>query len=64
MTHTTMKNDISIRTPSKGSVLNFDVLNTVDFSEETTAEREILALFRYPTRRDSSNPLASYLVIE
>jgi hypothetical protein len=49
---------------TKGSVLAFDELNTPEFPGETIAVREVLDLSRYAIRRDPSNPLTSYLVIE
>jgi hypothetical protein len=49
---------------TKGSVLAFDELNTPEFPGETIAMREVLGLSRYAIRRDPSNPLTSYLVIE
>jgi hypothetical protein len=49
---------------TKGSVLAFDELNTPEFPGETIALREVLGLSRYAIRRDASNPLTSYLVIE
>lgn len=49
---------------TKGSVLAFDELNTPEFPGETIAVREVLGLSRYAIRRDPSNPLTSYLVIE
>ncbi|HEV2568136.1 class I SAM-dependent methyltransferase [Sphingomonas sp.] len=49
---------------TKGSVLAFDELNCADFPGETVAVREVLGLSRYALRRDSSNPLVSYLVID
>lgn len=49
---------------TKGSVLAFDELNTPEFPGETIALREVLGLTRYAIRRDPSNPLTSYLVVE
>lgn len=49
---------------TKGSVVAFDELNTPEFPGETIAVREILGLKRYAIRRDSCNPLTSYMVIE
>jgi len=49
---------------TKGSVLAFDELNTPEFPGETIAVREVLGLSRYAIRRDPSNPLTSYLIIE
>ena len=49
---------------TKGSVLAFDELNMPEFPGETLALREVLGLSRYAIRRDPSNPLASWLVIE
>ena len=49
---------------TKGSVLAFDELNTPEFPGETVAVREVLGLSRYAIRRDPSNPLTSYLLIE
>jgi hypothetical protein len=49
---------------TRGSVLAFDELNTPEFPGETVAVREVLGLSRYAIRRDPSNPLTSYLVIE
>jgi hypothetical protein len=49
---------------TKGSVLAFDELNCPEFPGETLALREVLGLSKYAIRRDPSNPLTSYLVIE
>lgn len=49
---------------TKGSILAFDELNTPEFPGETLAVREVLGLSRYAIKRDPSNPLTSYLVIE
>jgi hypothetical protein len=49
---------------TKGSVLALDELNTPEFPGETVAVREVLGLSRYAIKRDPSNPLTSYLVIE
>ena len=49
---------------TKGSVLAFDELNCPEFPGETIALREVLGLSTYAIRRDPSNPLTSYLVIE
>jgi hypothetical protein len=49
---------------TKGSVLAFDELNMPEFPGETLAVREVLGLSRYAIRRDPSNPLASYVVVE
>lgn len=49
---------------TKGSILAFDELNTPEFPGETIAVREVLGLSRYAIRRDPSNPLTSYLVVE
>jgi hypothetical protein len=49
---------------TKGSILAFDELNMPEFPGETRAVKEVLGLSRYAIRRDPSNPLASWLVIE
>jgi hypothetical protein len=49
---------------TKGSVLAFDELNCPEFPGETLALRDVLGLSRYALRRDPSNPLMSYLVID
>ena len=49
---------------TKGSVLAFDELNTPEFPGESIALREVLGLSRYAIRRDPSNPLTSYLIVE
>src|SRR5690606_12519513 len=49
---------------TKGSVLAFDELNMPEFPCETLALREVLGLSRYAIRRDPSNPLTSWLVVE
>lgn len=49
---------------TKGSVLAFDELNMPEFPGETLAVKEVLSLSRYAIRRDPSNPLASWLVVE
>jgi hypothetical protein len=49
---------------TKGSVLAFDELNCREFPGETIAVREVLGLAKYAIRRDPSNSLVSYLVIE
>lgn len=49
---------------TKGSILAFDELNMPEFPGETLALREVLGLSRYAIRRDPSNPLTSWLVIE
>lgn len=49
---------------TKGSVLAFDELNMPEFPGETLALREVLGLSRYAIRRDPSNPLTSWLVVE
>lgn len=49
---------------TKGSVLAFDELNTPEFPGETVAVREVLGLARYAIKRDPSNPLTSYVVVE
>jgi hypothetical protein len=49
---------------TKGSVLAFDELNCAEFPGETLAVREVLGLSRYAIRRDPSNPLTSFLVID
>lgn len=49
---------------TKGSVLAFDELNMPEFPGETLAVREVLGLSRYAIRRDPSNPLTSWLVVE
>jgi hypothetical protein len=49
---------------TKGSVLAFDELNCPEFPGETIALREVMGLSTYAIRRDPSNPLTSYLVIE
>ncbi len=49
---------------TKGSVLAFDELNMPEFPGETLALKEVLGLSRYAIRRDPSNPLASWLVVE
>lgn len=48
---------------TKGSVLAFDELNTPEFPGETVAVREVLGA-SYAIRRDPSNPLTSYIVVE
>ncbi len=48
----------------KGTVLAFDELNCPEFPGETIAVREVLGLSRYALRRDPSNPLISYLVVD
>lgn len=49
---------------TKGSILAFDELNCPEFPGETIALREVLGLSAYAIRRDPSNPLTSYIVIE
>lgn len=49
---------------TKGSVIAFDELNCPEFPGETIAVREVLGLSRYALRRDASNPLTSYMVID
>ncbi len=49
---------------TKGSVLAFDELNCPEFPGETLALREVFGLSSYAIRRDPSNPMTSYLVIE
>ncbi|MDD5327087.1 MAG: crotonobetainyl-CoA--carnitine CoA-transferase [Phycisphaerae bacterium] len=49
---------------TKGSVIGFDELNCHEFPGETRALREVLGLDKYKIRRDVSNPLTSYIVIE
>ncbi len=49
---------------TKGTVLAFDELNCPEFPGETIAVREVLGLSRYALRRDPSNPLISYLVVD
>lgn len=49
---------------TKGSVLAFDELNMPEFPGETIALREVVGLSRYAIRRDPSNPLTSFIVIE
>jgi hypothetical protein len=49
---------------TKGSILAFDELNMSEFPGETMALREVLGLSRYAIRRDPSNPLTSWLVVE
>jgi len=49
---------------TKGSVIAFDELNMPEFPGETLAVREVLGLSRYAIRRDPSNPLTSWLVVE
>ncbi|SDK12023.1 Macrocin-O-methyltransferase (TylF) [Methylophilus rhizosphaerae] len=49
---------------TKGSVLAFDELNTPEFPGETIAVREVFGLQKYAIRRDPSNPLTSYLIID
>ena len=49
---------------TKGSVLAFDELNTPEFPGETIAVREVLGLQRFAIRRDPSNPLTSFLIVE
>ncbi len=49
---------------TKGSVIAFDELNCPDFPGETMAVREVLGLSRFALRRDPSNPLVSYLVVD
>jgi hypothetical protein len=49
---------------TKGSVLAFDELNCPEFPGETLALREVVGLSKYAIRRDPSNPLTSFLVID
>lgn len=49
---------------TKGSIIAFDELNCPEFPGETVAVREVLGLSRYAIRRDPSNPLMSYILIE
>lgn len=49
---------------TKGSVLAFDELNMPEFPGETVAVKEVLGLSRYAIRRDPSNPLATWMVVE
>lgn len=49
---------------TKGTVIAFDELNCAEFPGETIALREVLGLSRYPLRRDPSNPLVSFLVVD
>lgn len=49
---------------TKGTVLAFDELNCPEFPGETVAVREVLGLSRHAIRRDPSNPLISYVVVE
>ena len=49
---------------TKGTVLAFDELNCPEFPGETVAVREVLGLSRHALRRDPSNPLTSYMVVE
>ncbi|MEX1153172.1 TylF/MycF/NovP-related O-methyltransferase [Parvibaculum sp.] len=49
---------------TKGTVLAFDELNCPEFPGETQALREVLGLSRYAIRRDPSNPLVSYVVLD
>lgn len=49
---------------TKGSVLAFDELNMPEFPGETLAVREVLGLSRYAIRRDPSNPMNSYIVVD
>lgn len=49
---------------TKGTVLAFDELNCPEFPGETLAVREVLGLSKYALRRDPSNPLTSYLIID
>jgi hypothetical protein len=49
---------------TKGSVIAFDELNTPEFPGETIAVREVLGLSKYAIRRDPSNPLTSYMIVE
>jgi hypothetical protein len=49
---------------TKGSVLAFDELNCGEFPGETLALKEVVGLAKYAIRRDSANPLVSYLVID
>lgn len=49
---------------TKGTVLAFDELNCPEFPGETKAVREVLGLSRYAIRRDPSNPLLSYCIVD
>jgi hypothetical protein len=49
---------------TKGTVIAFDELNCPELPGETLAVREVLGLSRYAIRRDPSNPLVSYIVID
>lgn len=49
---------------TKGTVIAFDELNCPEFPGETLAVREVLGLSRYGIKRDPSNPLMSYIVID
>lgn len=49
---------------TKGSILAFDELNMPELPGETLALREVIGLSRYAIRRDPSNPMTSYLVVQ
>ncbi|MDA3807205.1 MAG: crotonobetainyl-CoA--carnitine CoA-transferase [Thiomicrorhabdus sp.] len=49
---------------TKGTVIAFDELNCPEFPGETLAVREVFGLSRYGIKRDPSNPLMSYIVID
>ena len=49
---------------TKGTVLAFDELNCPEFPGETLAVKEVLGLSRHAIRRDPSNPLVSFIVID
>lgn len=49
---------------TKGTVLAFDELNCPEFPGETLAVKEVIGLSSHHIRRDSSNPLASYIIID
>ena len=49
---------------TRGTVLAFDELNCPEFPGETKALREVLGLSRYAIRRDPSNPLLSYCIVD
>lgn len=49
---------------TKGAVIAFDELNCPEFPGETLAVREVLGLSRYAIRRDPSNPLVSYIIVD
>jgi len=49
---------------TKGAIIAFDELNCPEFPGETQAVKEVFGLSRYAIRRDPSNPLISYIVID